>query len=225
MPNELISHELSGKIETVSANSKALIVNSNDSRKQAVEFRQYAKQCKGAVIQFLAKMKQKTWEAYKEVQGTERNYTEKCEIAIGHINTAISKFDSEQERLRIKEERRLQAEADAKAKTERDKLLKRAEALKTPEKKQEALEAADAVATAPITVESKVQKVEGEIVTKTWKARITDITRVPTDFFIQHPKFVAVIESIMNGLASKTKGSLKVEGVEFYEETSYKDKT
>lgn len=61
----------------------------------------------------------------------------------------------EQERQKAEElQRKLQAEADAKARAEQEKLLKKAESMKTPEKQEQYREAAAAVVVPTITIQA-----------------------------------------------------------------------
>jgi DNA repair ATPase RecN len=94
------------------------------------------------------------------------------------------------------------AEAARKAQEEADKAAAKAE-----ERRQQA---AEVFVPAP-TIASSVEKPQGVSMKKNWKARVIDINKVPRNYMI-------VNEKMLDGIAKSTKGSLKIEGIEFYSE-------
>lgn len=185
-------------------------------------------------------------QAKKAVMDAYRPATELLEQAEAAIKNAIVKFEAEQERLRKIEEDRLresqrkeqqrliesarQAEAIAKAKA--DKLIKEAEEARAAQDFARADKLTDratrAIETAEIRSEDLLVKAEtmpvaivaksyarpkGLSTTPLWYARVTDIDKVPRAYMIANM-------DALNGVAKATKGSIKIEGIEFYEETS-----
>ena len=149
--------------------------------------------------------------AHKAVVAQKRSITDRLDVCETDIKRSINSYDHDQEQIRAKEQRRLQAIADETARKERERLLKRAAALKTPEKKEEAQEQAAEVA-APLVQVAAPEKQKGESTSKKWKARITDEQAVPREWLI-------INEKALNAFARSTKGKVPVAGVEFYSES------
>jgi len=82
-------------------------------------------------------------------------------------------YDQERERIRLDEQRRLQAIADETARRDRERLEKKAETIKTPERREAILEEAAAIV-APVITVSAPETPKGESKPKRWKARLTD---------------------------------------------------
>lgn len=64
------------------------------------------------------------------------------------------------------------------------------------------------VAIAPLEPE----KIKGITNKTVWRYKVTDIKKVPRDYLVEN-------EKMLSGMATATKGSLKIEGIEFYPET------
>lgn len=155
----------------------------------------------------------KMWHAgHKNAVAEKRRWTDRLDCAEKAGKDAVLKYDNEQERKRVIEQRRLQAIADEQARREKARLEKEAEKLKTPELKEARLEEAAAIV-APVVQIETVQKTEGVSTKKTWKARVIDKNLVPREYM-----FVDV--KVLNALARATKGSIEVAGVVFYEDSS-----
>ena len=129
-----------------------------------------------------------------------------------HAKQAGQTWQQEQERIRMAEQRRLQAEADEAARKERERLEKQAAKLKTPELKEERLEQA-AMVVAPVVQIAPVTQAEGVSTRKTWKARVVDESKVPRTF-------LTINQQALDVYARATKGAMQVEGVEFFEEST-----
>jgi hypothetical protein len=155
----------------------------------------------------------KMWDGgHKAAIADKRRWTDRLDAAEKAGKKAVRSYDQEQEQIRIKEKRRLQAIADEKARRERDRLRKQAEKIKGDELRQARLEEAEEVE-APVVQVAIPQKVKGVATKRTWKARVIDLNKVPRQFMIVDMK-------ALNALAKATKGSMVVEGVEFFEESS-----
>ena len=132
------------------------------------------------------------------------------------IKTKMLTFQRQEEEKRQKEQ--------ARAKKERERLLKQAEKLKTDELKEQRLAEAEMVEAPVITIQSETPKIQGQAIKKTWKARITNKI-----LFIQKAvetkndtmlAFVELNQQKLDGFARATKGEIKFDGVEFYQERS-----
>ncbi len=153
-----------------------------------------------------------------ELFGKPLDFLTKAESA---VKSAMIKWQQEQERIRLAEEDRL-AEIQRKAAAELERKAKEAEAkianLKTAEARANAeakaadlrKQAAETVAIAPAVV-SKVEDVAGISTRKVWKFRIVDVNKIPREFLIPDEKLIGKMGEV-------TKGTKKIDGVEFYSE-------
>ena len=130
-------------------------------------------------------------------------------------------WSREQERQRAAEQARLQAEENERARRERERMEREAAKLKTPELREARLAAAAEITPAVVTVASAVPKVKGQSVRKIWRADVTNKSAA-IEAVMDWPDWEAYVELDMAQLdrfAQRTKGAVKVPGVEFYEET------
>jgi len=130
-------------------------------------------------------------------------------------------FQREQEAIRRKEEARLQAIEDARAEKERQRLLKEARKLKTTELKEQRQIEAEEIMANVVIVETNVPKVKGQSIKKVWKTKILD-KKAFLAAALKDENLLSFIEidiSKLNKLASSTKGTMKYDGIQFYEES------
>lgn len=136
------------------------------------------------------------------------------------VKAAIVRYDTEQERIRMEEQRRLQAEADERARKERERLEREAARLKTPELREARLEAAAAVV-APVVTMPTAPRVDGESKSVTWKARLVDrCAFIRAAAAAGRFEFLVVDERALNDFARRTRGEVALTGVEFVKEQS-----
>lgn len=132
------------------------------------------------------------------------------------IKQAMLKFSQEQARIQELERKRLQDEANERARVERERLEAEAmAALATGNaaKSEERLTEAETV-TAPIMkAPDRKPTASGVAIRKIRKARVLDVKLVPREFMI-------VNEPALNALAKTTEGPSTIPGVEFYTEES-----
>jgi len=164
-------------------------------------------------------LKAKAHSAWKEVVAKEKEGTDVCDRAERMAKQKADAWRFEEERKAEEERRRLQAIADENARRERERLEKQAAKLKTPELKEERLEQAAAIEAPVVEIAAPVE-IEGVAIRKIWKARLVDIDKL---IAAAGPGSVAASflefnEKAANSFARSTKGSVKVAGIEFYEE-------
>lgn len=164
-------------------------------------------------------LKAKAHAAWKEVVAKEKEGTDVCDRAERMAKQKADAWRFEEERKAEEERRRLQAIADEKARRERERLEKEAAKLKTPELKEERLEQAAAIEAPVVEIAAPVE-VEGVAIRKVWKARLVDMDKL---IAAAGPGTVAASllafnEKAANAFARSTKGNVKVDGIEFYEE-------
>lgn len=157
----------------------------------------------------MSPLKKKTRAAWQEVVDLETELLEPYQrIENEIIKPAMSRFTTEQDRLRRIEEEKLRIEAK---KREEDERLAAAEALEQRGEK----EAADVVLNhtvpiAPIVV-PKMEQPKGISYRDVWKFRIVDAARVPREYLV-------VDEIKIGGVVRALKGDTRIEGVDVYSE-------
>ena len=127
------------------------------------------------------------------------------------------------ERAKAEEaQRKAQAEADEAARRERERLEKEAARLKTPEKKQERLEQAAAVAAPVITVAAPVVEACGSGVRTTWKAECADMAALIAAAGTSSlaASFLVFNKTQADAYARAVKDAAKVSGVRFFKSES-----
>jgi len=128
---------------------------------------------------------------------------EKLASAERLVKRSMLDWNAEQERIRRKEEERLRKQAEE----ERLREIEEAEKDGDDEKLVSLMEAPVA---APKLV-TQAPKAEGVSIRKVWKWRTVDETAIPREYLI-------VNEKALTSLATSAKGTVKVPGVEFYQE-------
>ena len=156
---------------------------------------------------------EKLWSKFKINLSDPLNYAEIT------IKNKMLVFQRAEDEKRLAEQRRLQAESGERARKERERLQKRAEKLKTPELKEQALQEAEEVEVPVVTVQSEVPEVKGISYRKDWKAEVTD----KPEFVKAALKNTTLMSFIhidmvqMNKLATMTKGQISYPGIRFYQ--------
>lgn len=210
------------EVSPVIAAANSLTITNAEEYSYGTEFLKKIKETQKRVTDHFSPMKTKAHEAWKQVCFQENEVLVPLKNAEDTTKRKLINWKIEDDRKREEERRRLQAEADEKARIERDRLAKQAEKLKTPELKEQRLEQAQNIVAPIIEVQTAVPKVEGISVRKTWKAELTD-KAVFIKAAANDPNLMALLTvdmSALNKIASATKGGVTYPGVRFYEETS-----
>lgn len=126
------------------------------------------------------------------------------------IKSAMINWQQEQEKIRLAEEKRL-AEAQRKETERLARLAAAAEKRGDEQKAEEFKGRSTVVESAVPTVVSKVQPISGINKVEVWKFRIVDATKIPREYMMPN-------EVSLGQIARATKGSVKIEGIEFYSE-------
>ena len=193
--------------------AKAVVVTSAAERAVAIGLIKSCKEKRDAVVEFFADSKKKAHETWKAIVANEKSFTDKLDVYEKAARTAIGTWDAEQERVRLAEETRIKAAADLDAKKQKRALEFAAAHTKDEDKKAELLDKAAAVQADFVSVPSKVEKQAGEGSRKIWKYRIIDVDKIPR-------AFMEPSDSLLKAMATSQKEKAKVDGVEFYYETS-----
>lgn len=163
----------------------------------------------------------KAHEAHKEALKSKKQLTDPLDQAEKSFKKSMLAYQQEQERLARLEQERLRLEAEEKARKEREKL--EAKALKEIEKGNEEkaeflMEQAEELVPFIPVVAPQVEKVSGISTKKTWKARVTNPEQVPAYF--NGMEIRTINQSQLDKMAKMSNGTIKVPGVEFYQESS-----
>ena len=158
-------------------------------------------------------------EAHKAIQAKYKPYLEKLKQTISTIDRAMVKWVQEQERIREEERRRLEAKARAEEERKRRELEERARKHEEAGRiaKAEILrEEADQVIV-PIPVIDEVKQPEGTHLRSVWKGRVVDVKKIPHEYLLA---FSEVVQGKLDKFAQSTRGTIGIEGIDFYEEKS-----
>ena len=199
----------------VISQANAIVVTSNEQETKAVEFLKIVKNMQKEISETFDPIVEKAHAAHKEATGQRNKFLNPLLEAEKRIKRMVGDFRLEMERKRIEQERKIREEAEKKAEAERQRLAKQAEkaaAKGNEEKAAELLARSEAVQAPTVIVEKQTVKQEGMGVRTVWKAKIVDPAAVPREYCSPN---IELISSI----AKSTKGTLKISGVEFYEES------
>jgi len=149
-------------------------------------------------------------EAKKQIMDFFKSPLEKLQSAEYAVKGKISSYIAEQNRIAAEQQRKLEEQQ----RKEAEKIQARidAAAAKGNESKVEQLQAKqEQILTAPTIVQPAVQKVSGVSTKKVWKFRVTDPGAFPREYLM-------VNEKALQAMATATKGTASIKGVEFYSE-------
>lgn len=206
MNQEMIKHE----VQPVLEDAALLQVTTPEEYTNAGNFLKTIKAAQKKVTDFFGPMKQKAFEAHKEITKQESAMVGPLRDAEQKIKSSMLTYQSQEERKRFEAQRKAQEEADKKAMAERARLEREAAKLKTPELKEQRLEMAAAVVAPVVSVASVIPVIQGQNIVKRWKAKVVNLDAVPREWMI-------VNQSALDAFARSTKGAVKVAGVEFVE--------
>jgi hypothetical protein len=202
-----INRDLNNGIDKLEAWAKTVYVTNNDERTYALQTIQGVKTWRNKVVAFFADSKKKAHDAWKAIVANEKSMTDRLDFVERMAKTAVTKYDDEQERIRREAEAKAQAEAEEAARKERERLLKQAEKLKTPELKEERMAQAEAVVAPVVTIESAVRKQEGESYATVYDFEVRDIAQVPREWLV-------VNEKALKAFITSTKGAMPIPGID-----------
>lgn len=204
--------DLSEECPAVLAWANALVVATPDDMAAAAERLTAIKTMAKRVDEFFRPIKQSADAHKRAILDAEKKLAGPLAEAERKAKAAMVAYTDAVEERRQAEERRLQAEADARARREREALEAKAAAAKRPETQQKYAEAATAVAAPVVRVASPIAKANGVSTRKVWRHRVKDAGLVPREFLIVDDKKLAAYAAAM-------KEGARVPGVEFFTET------
>jgi len=113
------------------------------------------------------------------------------------IKRKIGDWEAEKRRRAAEEQRRLQAEADEKARKEREALERKAQAMKTEAKREEYRERAEMVS-APVVAVTP-EKTSGVKLRESWRFAIEDAAAIPREYLVPDEKAIGAVVRAMKG--------------------------
>jgi hypothetical protein len=151
-----------------------------------------------------------THKAHKEAVAKKKSFYDPVEEATRKVKGLMAAYDTERERERQAEQRRLEEEARA-----RESERKLAEAIRAEADGNQAQAyaiLAEPVVVAPAFVPKAVPKIEGgPVYREVWKFRIVDAALIPREYLIPD-------EKKLGAMTRALKGAMRVPGVEAYPE-------
>lgn len=212
--------ELQRSAELMVNMGAGLVVRDQATRDEAMDYLRAVKQTQKRVEDYFGPLKKAAHDSWKGIVAKQKELLDPLGDAERMAKSAIVKYDTEQERDRQAERRRLQAEADERARREREAIERKAASMKTEAKREEYREAAEAVVAPVIEVAPAVQRQVGECARLVWRARLfcmEHLTGLPAGDL--RLSFLSFDQAAANKFAVATKGAVKVPGVEFIAET------
>jgi hypothetical protein len=203
---------------SVPEQARQITIKTMDDYVRASEIIVTIKAIRKKITETFKPIKQKMDAAKQEVLDQEKAADKPLKEAEALLSPQIIAWNREQERIRELEEVRLRKIAlDA----EKERLLSEAinaeeEAKRNGATKEEAAEVAQEVISSPIqpppvVVPKAVPKVAGMSIRENWKFRVVNESLVPREY-------LKIDEVKIGGVVRATKGSIKIPGIEIYNE-------
>jgi hypothetical protein len=209
-------------LEPLVRDAQALAVRDQGARNNAVAFLTAVKQAQKRIGGLCDPTVAKALAAHREAVAMRKRMLAPFEAAESAVKVKVLAYDQEAEMARRVEQARLQAIADAQAKTERKRAMAAAAKLKTPELREDRLEAAQEIVAPAVQVAPAVSKATGEAAVTRWKAELVslpDLIKAAAGGN-QAAASMLVYDSVAaNGFARGTKGAVQIPGVRVYSET------
>ena len=195
--------------------AKNIIIKTQEHYINTAEILKKIKAFKLKVKSYWKPLKDKAHETHKQICTKESAQLGPAADVEKVVNSKLAVWDDEQDRKR----RIAQAKLDEKARKDAEKLAERArkaEAKGNTEKAEELNEQAEEKEFAVPVAPPATPKVEGLVKKVTWKARVTDVAKLPEEYTITTPNM-----PMLNAVARSVKDTKKIPGVEFYAEKSF----
>lgn len=213
--------DLKKEVSPVIATAQELIVKTSGQYQYAGEFLKHVKDAQKKVTEYFEDPKLKAYQLWKTICKKESDMMEPLKDAEKSIKSKMVGYQIEEEHKRKAEMARLQAIAEEQARKERERLLKQAEKLKTPELKEQRMAEAEMVEAPVIEVQPQTPTISGISTRKVWKADVIDksaLIKAAAGGDMNIMALLTVDQSALNRIAQATKGQLSYPGVKFYEE-------
>lgn len=155
------TEDLKKEIDPVVSDANAIVVNSAESYEFAINFLKSVKAAQAKVQEFFSPIKKAAYDTWKKTTAGESQMLTPLEEAERAVKKKAAEYQTAENKSRIEDQRKLQAEADEQARKDRERLEKEAAKLKTPERRESRMAEAAAVAAPVISIAHTVPKVKG----------------------------------------------------------------
>ncbi len=208
---------------STAAIAKAVTITTIEDRERAAELGRTVAALDKEAEEFFAPMKESAHKTHREICNKENSVRTPLAEAKKYLAGLIGKFDTELERQRREEEKRLQEEADRNAEKEARRVSEEtaiADAIQLEAEGDKV--GAEAVLNNPVPVTYRapavilpkaVPTVAGVSTQTRWKFRITNEDEVPREYLMVDEKAIA-------GVVASLKNKTNIPGVEVYPETN-----
>lgn len=194
--------------ESLAAQLQSFKITNQDEYTTAGEYLKSVKSATKQLEELRVSMTKPLDESKKRIMDFFRKPLDILAQAESTLKKGVLTYQQEQERKRREEEARL-AEIQRKEAEKLAKKAEKAEAKGNTEKAEELRQQAQETQMITPTVANKVEKVAGISTKKIWRFKIVDTNKIPRQYLIPN-------EKMLGQVAQATKGTLKIEGVEFY---------
>ena len=179
----------------------------------------HAQQLEKKIKEFFDPHKKKAHDLHKGICASEKEELKPVQDVIKLLKGGMGKFIEEQRAIAREKEAKLAAEAK---KQEEEKLLEEAKILEEAGEKELAEEVLEQDVHVNVSVQTPDFKTNNVRTRKTHHARVTDLKALMVEVMEGRApaNLIIVDEKALNKLATSTKGSLKIKGVQFYEKES-----
>jgi len=207
MANEMIV-AVEKKSNDVMVRANALVVTNNEQYESGVEFKNAIQALKKEIDEAFDPGIAAAYKAHKVAKAQKKKFYDPVDSAHTIVKVKLSQFVAEKERKRAEEEAKLRRAAEKKEAELREKARKAEEEGKTAKAEKYEEKAEEIVA--PV-LNSTVPKVDGSQKRTYWSAVVTDITKIPREFFDLNM-------AKLNARAREVKGASNIPGVKFISE-------
>ena len=203
-------------ITTVQTMATSIVITNNDGYREAGELLVTIKKVKKTIEDYFSPLKSAAHKSWKQICDRENEEIEKLDPAIKYLNTQMTTWNTEQEKLRKAEEDRLRQEAYKIE--EEDRLAAALQAEQEGCKEEAEAILSEPTFVPPPIVESFVPKISGQTMATTWKHRVVSLQML-CNAIAEGKAPITCIQAndvFLGQQARAGKGAIKYKGVEFY---------
>lgn len=204
-----MTHELEVKEAAITERAKGLRIVTADDYRLGADYLREINGLRKEINATFDPIIEANHKAHKESLAQKKRHEEPLVVAERAIRGALAAYDSEQDRIKREEERRLQ-EAARKEEEER-RLQEAVELEQSGDKAQAEAVIAAPVYVAPVVLAKETPKVEGVSFRETWRFEIVDETKIPREYLTADEKKIG-------GVVRALKGAANIPGVRVYAE-------
>lgn len=197
--------------------AKRIIVYDNKTLSTANDFLLSIKQLRKEIADTFNPIIEKAHKAHKEAVNQKKRYEEPLKEAEKTIKLQIASYMDEQRRIQREAEEKARREEEERQKKETE-ILERAKKYEDAGMKEEAEQIKnDIPLPKPMEIPS-TPELEGISISRIWKWRVVDKNLIPREYLI-------VDSAKITSLVKATKGQIKIPGIEIYPEDSVAART